>query len=134
MPAISGVSPVDFTVADLAASERWYKDVFGFTDLLSGELPGKFKVAYLQDAGSGVVLGLVQHDKAEAAAFRPERLGLDHFSLAVSDRADLRAWEARLNEKGIANSGITEQSVGAGLNFNDPDGLPLEFYVLGAAQ
>lgn len=133
MPSISGVSHVDFTVSDLAASERWYRDVFGFTDLLSGELPGRYKVAYLQDAGAGVVIGLVQHANAEAAAFRPERLGLDHFSLAVADRAELRAWETRLNEKGIANSGVTEQSVGAGLNFNDPDGLPLEFYVLGPA-
>ncbi len=48
------------------------------------------------------MLAFTQHDVIESSEFTPRRVGLDHLSFAVPDRAALEAWRARLDELGIA--------------------------------
>lgn len=133
MIRISGFSHVDLTVSDLDRSESWYAGLLGLTRVLDGvnEEHG-FAFRYLMDPGNGVIVGLMRHGEQREGAFSPRVVGLDHLSFAVADRAGLQEWQARLDELGIAHSPIDEQPVGASLDFKDPDGIQLEFYVLGA--
>jgi len=48
----------------------------------------------------------------------------------VSDRAELEAWQARLDELGIEHDAIDDQGFAVALNLRDPDGIALEFYFL----
>jgi catechol 2,3-dioxygenase-like lactoylglutathione lyase family enzyme len=50
-----------------------------------------------------------QHDQVEGGAFTPRRVGPDHLSFAVPDRAALDAWQARLDELGIEHDAIDDQ-------------------------
>ena len=135
MTTITGVSHVSLTVSDLARSKAWYEKLLGWPTLLEARSDQDgFDCTYLVHPDTQAVLGLTQHDSAEAGEFSPRRPGLDHLSYAVADRAELQAWAKKLDELGIANKGVEEQPIGAGLTFRDPDGVPLEFYVLGAAQ
>jgi catechol-2,3-dioxygenase len=134
MPGITGLSHVDLTVSNLDRAEDWYSKLFGMNKVLEGESANEgFKAKYLMEPTSGFILGLVEHQKKVGNGFDARATGLDHLSLGVKDRDELRAWQSRLDEMGIANGGISEQGVGAGLNFRDPDGIALEFYVIDAA-
>jgi glyoxylase I family protein len=79
---------------------------------------------------SRTVLAFTQHDVFERGAFTPRRVGLDHVSFAVPDRAALDAWRARLDELGIEHDALDDQGFAVALNLRDPDGIALEFYVL----
>jgi len=132
MPKLTGTSHVDLTVTDLDRSIAFYQQVLGLAQLarLRSE-ENHFEVAYLAEPASRVILGLVEHDAGSTAGFDPRVTGLDHLSFAVAERADLQDWAAHLDTRGIANSGVTDQPpFGAGLNFEDPDGIALEFYYL----
>jgi catechol-2,3-dioxygenase len=131
MASITGVSHVDLTVSNLDRAEGWYKQLLGMSTVLEGENADQgFKAKYMLEPGSQFILGLVEHTAKQGNGFDARVTGLDHLSLAVADRDELRAWKARLDQLGIANDGISEQGVGAGLNFRDPDGIALEFYVI----
>jgi glyoxylase I family protein len=55
-------------------------------------------------------------------------LGLDHVSFAVADLAALQGWAARLDELGIPHSPLRDYGYAHAITFNDPDGIPLEFF------
>lgn len=133
MPTLTGLSHIDLTVSDLDRADAWYTNLFGLAKVLEGEDPERgFKVRYYTEPTSQLVLGLVEHSNSRVTPFDPRVAGLDHLSFGVRDRDELSAWKAKLDKLGIANDGISEQGVGAGLNFVDPDGIALEFYVLDA--
>jgi catechol-2,3-dioxygenase len=131
MPTITGLSHVDLTVTNLDRAEGWYTKLFGMNKVLEGESAEEgFRAKYLLEPASGLILGLVEHSKPGGDGFDARVTGLDHLSLGVTNRDELKAWKSRLDELSIANGGISEQGVGAGLNFKDPDGIALEFYVI----
>jgi catechol 2,3-dioxygenase-like lactoylglutathione lyase family enzyme len=131
MPTITGLSHVDLTVTDLDKSADWYTKLLGLNLALEGASEEQgFKAKYLIEPGTSFIVGLVEHTSGGGKGFDARVTGLDHLSLAVSNRDELRAWQGRLDELGIAHEGISEQGVGAGLNFRDPDGIALEFYVI----
>jgi len=131
MPKITGLSHVDLTVTNLDHAEGWYTKLFGMNKVLEGESAEEgFKAKYLLEPTSGFILGLVEHTTKSGNGFDARATGLDHLSLGVTSRDELKAWKSRLDELGIQNGGISEQGVGAGLNFRDPDGIALEFYVI----
>ena len=60
--------------------------------------------------------------------FDEHRPGLDHLSFGVVDRAELKVWQARLQELGIPHGEIVDAHYGSGLSFRDPDNIALEFF------
>jgi catechol-2,3-dioxygenase len=55
-------------------------------------------------------------------------VGLDHLSFGVANRTELQAWQAMLEELGIAHGGIVDAHYGSGLSFRDPDNIALEIF------
>lgn len=55
------------------------------------------------------MLAFTQRDIVEGRVFTPHRVGLDHRSFAVPDRAPLEAWHAWLDELGIQPDGLDDQ-------------------------
>jgi glyoxylase I family protein len=60
--------------------------------------------------------------------FDEHRPGLDHLSFRVVDRAELKAWQARLEALGIPHGEIVDAHYGSGLSFRDPDNIALELF------
>jgi len=127
MPELPTIAHVTLTVSDLDRSVPWYERLFGAT-LEIDEDPGPFRRAVWLVGGQTLV-GLHQFpDPADTLPFNERRTGLDHLAFACASRGDLEAWEARLDELGIANGGIVDAAYGSGLSFRDPDNIALEFY------
>jgi catechol-2,3-dioxygenase len=126
-PRITGVSHVDLSVTDLVTSTAWYQELLGMVELFAHRNDERgYEVKYFIEPNSGVVMGFEQHDANPGSPFDERRVGLDHLSWDVESREELDAWLARLNERGIAHSGITEQDMWDVLVFRDPDNVQLE--------
>jgi catechol-2,3-dioxygenase len=79
--------------------------------------------------GGQTLVGLHQFpDLADDSSFNERRIGLDHLAFQCANRDELSQWVDRLNELGIAHSGIVDASYGSGLSFRDPDNIALEFF------
>ncbi len=127
MPDLPPLGHLALSVTDLAVSEPFYRSVFG-TDAVATLDDGPF-TRRLFPLGGGQHLGLTQHDGPPSAErFDPRRPGLDHIGLACTDRHELEAWAAHLDEVGVAHSGIVDADYGSVLSFKDPDGTALELF------
>jgi glyoxylase I family protein len=133
--AIEGFSHVRLTVTDIARSRAFYDQVFALP--LAFEVPpdadeetreqlGFLYGGVIYRLGSGL-LGLRPVAPA-ADRFDEDRVGLDHLSFAVADRAALHAAAARLDELGVAHGGVKDLGRALLLEFRDPDGIALELY------
>ncbi|MDH3755011.1 MAG: VOC family protein [Acidimicrobiia bacterium] len=132
-PSITGISHVDLSVTDLEASDAWYRELLGAIPLFGGRSDDHdLDVRYILEPSSGVVIGLEQHDANPGTPFDERRVGLDHLAFNVASRAELDRWVARLDERDIPHSGITEQDPWDVLVFRDPDNIQLELFFLKA--
>jgi catechol 2,3-dioxygenase-like lactoylglutathione lyase family enzyme len=131
MPEIAGINHVSITVTDIDRSVAWYEEVLGLTKL--------FEAPHPADEGHAVILGkpdfsmcvgLHVHPTNESERFSEARTGLDHVGFAVTNRDELRAWEARLTELGVDHSGFNDQDMYAVVVFRDPDNVQLEFFTM----
>jgi glyoxylase I family protein len=79
---------------------------------------------------SGLVLCLVGHAENSGDAFSEFRTGLDHLEFRVDRRDGLDKWATRLDELGIAHSGVKTppNTDNAMLTVRDPDNIQLEFF------
>jgi catechol 2,3-dioxygenase-like lactoylglutathione lyase family enzyme len=127
----TGVSHVGLSVTDLDRSVAWYTDVLGLKMLAPTDAPGMRRVL-LVHPGSGLLVGLAQHERGTGATFDETVSGLDHLAFNVSDRDGLVAWEERLKEKGVTYSPIQDTAYGSVLNFRDPDSIQLELFTMPA--
>ncbi len=120
------ITHVALTVSDLGRSAPWYGTLIG-SDPVLDEDTGPFRhVVWLLGQ---TLVGLHQFpDPAGTEPFNERRIGLDHLAFACANRSELVAWEARLNDLGIANGGIVDAPYGSGLSFRDPDNIALEFF------
>jgi len=127
MPEFPTITHVALTVSDLDRSVPWYQALFGAPPVLD-EDTGPFRhVVWL--VGGQTLVGLHQFPDLESSEpFNERRIGLDHLAFACANRDEVAAWEARLNELGVANGGIVEAGYGSGLSFRDPDNIALEFF------
>ena len=127
---------VRLTVTDVARSQAFYTEVFGFEVAMAGppaEDPDGLVADALQGGvvlvNAGVLIGLRPVDGAHAGdRFDPYRVGLDHLSFAVGSRADLDAAVQAFDERGVEHGPIREVPA-MGLAFLaafDPDGIAVE--------
>lgn len=129
MPEVEGVSHLALTVTDLRASVEWYSKLFEASVLWEehDDPAHEFVLVFAPP----IAIGLHHHTATEAGDhFEESRVGLDHISWQVPDRAGLDGWAARLDELGIAHSPITDAPYGTVLVFRDPDNIQLEFFAL----
>ncbi|MFE9635067.1 VOC family protein [Streptomyces sp. NPDC006463] len=126
MPEALGIGHLTLTVSDVKRSAEFYNQLLDTQTVLDVEDEYGPFVAI---ASPVIVLGFRRHASTNGAdVFDPARVGLDHCAFHVADRAALEAWESRLDERGIAHSGIIEDPSGLHLNFRDPDNIAMEFY------
>ena len=134
MTTFPGFDHVALTVRDLSISVPWYEALLEAKPVLDEDTdPGFHHTVYLI-GDEGQLFGLHQHTTpAPEGGFSEYRVGLDHVSFGVADRAALEKWSSRLDELGIDHGEIKDASYGSGLSFRDPDGIALEFFCAPAA-
>ena len=131
MPSITGRLEINLTVRDPARSAAWYAELMGMQtryDFVSAE--GRMRYISLVEPSSELVLCLVGHATNPGEAFSEFRTGLDHLEFLVANRDELQEWAERLDELGVAHSGVKEPpyTQNAMLTFRDPDNIQLEFF------
>ena len=126
MPGLQGVGHVALTVTDPKRSADSYNRLFDAQTVLTVEDEiGPLTIC----VSPAMMFGFRTHPSTgEADGFDPARVGLDHLGFHVADRQQLEAWQVRLDEQGVANSGIIEDEGGLHLNAKDPDNIALEFF------
>lgn len=129
MPDFTAISHLDLSVTDVEKSAAWYCDVLGLRRARRADLDNRIMVVLVHE-GSGLVIGLNQHHDTVGDRFDEHRPGLDHVGFGVSDRAELDEWQARLADRGVEHSPVTDSDSGSGaaLVFRDPDNIQLEFW------
>ena len=125
---ITGFRHAGLTVTDLERSVAWYVDVLGFKELFR-ETRGQRTAVIMGMPSTSLVLGLNHSADGTNDAFTPFRTGLDHLCFAVASREEVNAWATRLDEHGVAHSGVVEMKTSPILNFKDPDGIALAIAV-----
>ena len=123
-----GVGHIALTVTDPRRSADFYNRLFDALTVLTVEDEiGPLTIC----VSPAMMFGFRTHPSTgEADRFDPSRVGLDHLGFHVSDRQQLEAWRARLDEQGVTNSGIIEDPSGLHLNAKDPDNIALEFFCM----
>jgi catechol 2,3-dioxygenase-like lactoylglutathione lyase family enzyme len=125
---ITGFRHVGLTVTDLERSTAWYADVLGFKELFR-EAQGQRTAVIMRMPSTSLLLGLVHWTDGANDPFTPFRTGLDHLCFAVASREEVNAWARRLDEHGVAHSGVVEMKTSPIVNFKDPDGIALAIAV-----
>ena len=131
MTSFSGIAHVAVVVRDMATTIDWYQRVFGFEP--SGEVqPGPPEAGHprqlLRHPDSGFVLGVHEPVLRSNDCFDASRTGLDHFALAVTDRAALDDWTRRLDELDIGHSPVRDAGYAEFISVFDPDGIQWELW------
>jgi glyoxylase I family protein len=128
VPELQGVGHIALTVTDPMRSAAFYNRLFDAQTLLTVE----DDIGPLTICVSPVMMFAFRTHPStgEADRFDPARVGLDHLGFHVADRQQLEAWQVRLDEQGVTNSGIMEDENGMHLNAKDPDNIALEFFYM----
>jgi catechol-2,3-dioxygenase len=126
MAEFPAITHVALTVTSLERSVPWYRALFDSEPLIDEDTGPFHHVVWLT---GGTLVGIHQFpDLKSSDPFNERRPGLDHLAFGCANRAELEAWETRLNELGITNGGIVDAPYGSGLSFRDPDNIALEFF------
>ncbi len=129
MPTPMATGPIHhlrLTVSDVDRSRAFYTEVVGFEFVM--DLPSG---VFLSNGAIGLGLGpSPAPDRAPAGdQFDEARIGLDHLSFGVADRAELERAKLLLDERGMPHGEITDLGDAFGLYvlaFRDPDNIQLE--------
>ena len=132
---VDGVAHVRLTVTDIARSRAFYDQVFALP--VAVEMPPDADEETRQNLGflfGGVIYRLgtgllgLRPVAPDTDRFDEDRVGLDHLSFSVADRAALLAAAGRLDELGVPHGGVKDLGTALLLEFRDPDGIALELY------
>ncbi len=122
MPEVNGVLETSLYVDDLDRATQFYEELFGFKTLAADDRFRAFSV------GGGALLLLFKRGATlepieTPGGTIPPHDGHGPLHLAFSiDAAELRAWEKRLAERGIAIESRTRWPLGGhSIYFRDPD-------------
>lgn len=124
MPQIR-LQHVALSVTDLGRSGAWYEKLFGLTKVAEFTAPAPMAVYMTPD---GQAIDLRQDPDVVAEPFSEKRVGLDHVAFVCGDHVELDEWCDKLEDLGVEYSPETSP-FGAHVNFRDPDGIPLEFFL-----
>jgi catechol 2,3-dioxygenase len=109
------------TVADLERSQRFYRDVLGFRELVrDGDT--------LALSADGATPLLVLTEQSGAPPKPARATGLYHFAILTPSRLDLARSLRRLAEMRYPISGASDHLVSEALYLDDPDGNGIEIY------
>ncbi len=121
----TGIHHIRLIVTDIVRARDFYTSLLNFQ--VVAELPTGFVFS-----NGNILLGVALPMEANKAIpndrFSYNRVGLDHLSLSVANRAELNKAIAILDSHGVEHGEITDLP-GFGitiLSFNDPDGIQLE--------
>lgn len=131
MPSITGQVGVILTVRDVDRSAAWYAALLGMAMRYSHIADdGSMHYVCLDHPTAALDLCLVSHAAGPRDEFSEYRAGLDHLEFLVSSREELVAWASRLDQLGVAHSGVRELSYtrNSMVTFRDPDNIQLEFF------
>lgn len=117
---------VGLSVHDIDKSTDWYVRMFDLTVVAEFEEPAPMKVMMTAD---GQAIDLRQDPAVTPEGFTQEHVGLDHIGFVCRSRGELDSWQRRLRDEGVPESGVIESPFGWHVNFRDPDGIPLEFFL-----
>ena len=134
---ITGIHHFSPTVTDVEASAEWYEKVFELvrlpgTSAHHGAEEGGYAVLLI-DPKSGLLFGLHTHVANQGEKAEEARTGLDHIGFNVASHDELENWAKRLDELGVAHSGIIDVAEGIPYSvivFRDPDNIQLELFTL----
>jgi len=121
----TGVHHIRLIVTDPIRSRDFYTRFLNFT--VAAELPPGFVLT-----NGNILLGVTSPwDESQAPPndrFSPNRVGLDHLSFGVANRAELNKAAALFEEHGIEHGEVRDlPAFGITiLSFSDPDGIQLE--------
>lgn len=120
------ITHVAVTVEDIERSREWYGALIGAEPVLDENTGPFHHVVWMLN---GTLLGIHQHaGKTVRGPASEFDAGLDHIAFGCASRAELEAWEKRLDDLGVKHGGIIDAPYGSGLSFRDPDNIPLEFF------
>src|SRR5260370_36956645 len=121
----AGVHHSRLIVAAPVASRDFYTSLLNFQ--VAAELPPGFVLT-----NGNLLLGITPPWDASQAIpndhFSPNRVGLDHLSFGVADRAELNKAAALFDERGVVHGEVRDlPAFGITiLSFDDPDGIQVE--------
>ena len=122
---ISSVHHIRLIVTDPIRSRDFYTSLLNFT--VAAELPPGFVLT-----DGNMLLGITPPWDASQAPpndrFSPHRVGLDHLSFGVANRAELHKAAVLFEEHGVEHGEVRDlPAFGITiLSFSDPDGIQLE--------
>ncbi|WP_327414034.1 VOC family protein [Streptomyces sp. NBC_01233] len=125
---------VGLNVTDLDRSLAFYRDALDFQVLGEGKEEDR-RFAFLGQDGELVLAPWEQAD----GAYVPTAAGLHHLAFSAGAIEEVRGYEARLRDLGVAFAyeGVVAHGEGAasgGIFFHDPDGTRLEISVPAGAE
>jgi glyoxylase I family protein len=121
----TGVHHIRLIVTDPVRSRDFYTSLLNFK--VAAELPPGFVLT-----NGNILLGITPPwDTSQAIPnnhFSPNRVGLDHLSFGVADRAELNKAAALFDERGVVHGEVRDlPAFGITiLSFDDPDGIQVE--------
>ncbi len=128
---VKGITHVSLSVRDLDRSFDFYHRVLGLSILVPPFEGEVFKGREVMLMAGRIALCLQEHAANEGEEFDPTRAGLDHYAFMVDSIEELRAWQSRLDDAGVAHSDIKlAGAFGSMIELRDPDNIQIELHTL----
>jgi glyoxylase I family protein len=131
-PTFTQAAHVALVVRDMAVSVAFYERVLGFlraSERREGPPDAGHPRQLVRHPDSGLVLGIHEPYERSNDRFDPQRTGLDHLAVTVTDRAALEAWVAHLDAQGVEHSPVRDAGYAEFVSFADPDGIAWEIWL-----
>ena len=130
MPISTGFNHVATLTPDMDRTVRFYEEAFGAVVTFEMERAGDHPKMTILDLGAGAALNVFETTAEEIVGERRRQGGrgaIDHFALAVADKATLDEMHDRLVAAGADEVGDVQRLGDEwSLFFRDPDGMELE--------
>jgi catechol 2,3-dioxygenase-like lactoylglutathione lyase family enzyme len=121
MTGLLGISHLTLTVRDVERARWFWVEVLGLDVAVAR--PDLLVVVH---RASRIGLSCISPQEGVSGEFDERRIGLDHLSFEVGDRATLGDWVQRLDRHDVPYAPIEESEWGWHLNLRAPDNIPVE--------